>query len=295
MQKKTKRRILVLLSVLIAIPLIAVGVVLYLLFHRVHGQYFDSAGVRIHYTVEGQGEPVILVHGLGANSDVNYRVTGVTHRLRKNFQVINFDCRGHGLSDKPHDPEKYKLELVEDVVRLMDHLKIPKAHVVGYSMGGIIVTKLMVVHPDRVKSAVIGGYGIRPKDGTDKANPLGAPPDELVDKNEKKRSGVFAVASALIDYFRQSVERKINDKEATRACSKSWDALDISEADLRDCKVPALCITGSKDGLLAYAEAFHKIRPDLDYVVIPGGNHLTTLICREFRDTVEQFLLKNNK
>src|SRR5262249_15124946 len=123
---------------------------------------FDSNGVKIHYIVEGAGEPVILVHGFTADIDKNWRAPGIIRALLPKYQVIALDNPGHGKSDKPHDPQKYGLEMAEDVVRLMDHLKIKQAHVIGYSMGAIITAKLLTTHPDRLKSAVLGGHsGIR--------------------------------------------------------------------------------------------------------------------------------------
>jgi len=98
-------------------------------------QTFDSNGVSIQYTVEGQGEPVVLIHGLHASTDINWRAPGIIKALAENYQVIAMDVRGHGHSGKPEQEEAYGMEMVEDVIRLLDHLKIKKAHVVGYSMG----------------------------------------------------------------------------------------------------------------------------------------------------------------
>src|SRR6266446_970237 len=112
-------------------------------------KFFDSNGVKIRYTVEGKGEPVLLIHGFTANIEIQWTIPGITRALAKKYQVIAFDNRGHGKSGKPHDAEKYGMEMVEDAVRLLDHLKIKKAHVVGYSMGGMIALKLAVVHSDR--------------------------------------------------------------------------------------------------------------------------------------------------
>src|SRR5438132_790893 len=109
-------------------------------------QFFNTNGVKIHYIVRGKGEPVVLIHGFTADIDRNWR-TGfappgadnnrgaprIIESLSKNYQVIALDNRGHGKSGKPHDPKQYGMEMVEDVVRLLDHLQIKKAHVVGYS------------------------------------------------------------------------------------------------------------------------------------------------------------------
>src|SRR5438552_1973382 len=105
-------------------------------------RFFDSKGVRIHYVIEGQGEPVLLVHGFAANIQLQWGLPGVLKTLAKDYQVIAIDCRGHGGSGKPHDPAMYGIEVVEDLVRLLDHLDIRRAHVVGYSLGAFITLKL---------------------------------------------------------------------------------------------------------------------------------------------------------
>src|SRR6516165_5244908 len=122
-------------------------------------EFFDSKGVKIRYVTEGKGEPVVLIHGWmgdssmwGGDGSGNTKLKG-----RDGLQLIALDCRGHGKSDKPHDPEKYGPEMAADVVRLLDHLKIEKAHLIGYSSGAYIAGKVAATHPDRVLSVVYGG------------------------------------------------------------------------------------------------------------------------------------------
>ena len=127
---------------------------------RIHADdTFLSNGVKISYMERGQGEPVILIHGWTSSGWINWTLPGTTGLLAKDHKVIVPDMPGHGRSDKPVREDAYGPELVEDVVRLMDHLKIGKAHIVGYSMGGIIAAKLIVRHPDRVLSGTLGGMG----------------------------------------------------------------------------------------------------------------------------------------
>ena len=103
------------------------------------GNTFDSRGVRIHYVDKGRGTPVVLIHGLTGSYARHWETPGAIEALEKaGFRVIAIDCRGHGQSGKPRNPSEYGLEMVEDVVRLLDHLRIEQAHVVGYSMGGAI-------------------------------------------------------------------------------------------------------------------------------------------------------------
>ena|SRR5688500_4986035 len=101
---------------------------------------FESGGVRLHYNVRGTGPPVLLIHGFTGSAQRHFETPGIVDTLEKaGYRVISMDCRGHGQSAKPLDSDAYGLHMVEDVVRLLDHLRIDRAHVVGYSMGGAIV------------------------------------------------------------------------------------------------------------------------------------------------------------
>ena len=113
-------------------------------------QFFDSEGVRIRYIEQGSGEPVVLLHGNPTSIEVNWRETGVIEGLAENFRVIALDLRGFGQSDKSHDPSDYGANMAGDVIRLMDHLNIEQAHIVGYSMGARITSWLMVNYPERL-------------------------------------------------------------------------------------------------------------------------------------------------
>ena len=100
--------------------------------------YADNDGVRIHYRVEGQGPPLVLQHGF-SESVVDWYEAGYVDALRSDYRLILIDARGHGASDKPHDPDAYELERrVTDVVAVLDGLAIKKAVFWGYSMGGWI-------------------------------------------------------------------------------------------------------------------------------------------------------------
>jgi pimeloyl-ACP methyl ester carboxylesterase len=118
-------------------------------------KYFDSGGVRIRYVERRAGEPIVLVHGFTSSIERGWVDTGVMANLARDFHVIAFDLRGHGKSAKPHDPMAYGNEMVEDVVRLMDHLKIRRAHIAGHSQGGRVVAKLLTTHPDRFLTATL--------------------------------------------------------------------------------------------------------------------------------------------
>lgn len=297
-----------------------VGGVLYLLTARVEGQFFDADGVPIHYTVEGQGEPVILIHGLAAQADVNWRRPGINRLLRKDFQVIAYDGRGHGLSGKPHEPEKYGKEMVRDVIRLMDHLGIEQAHVAGYSMGGFIALALMLEHPERVRSAALCASGwIHPADNNDILNPYRPPPPGFVyppphlDAPAEARADQPAAGEAespapakppkpekywfiqLIDPIRDYVGNSFIDRDAIRAMKKTFGEMKATEAQLRANTVPAIAFMGTDDGLKPYADAMAERLANLEYVVYDGANHITVAIQGDFRKRLRAFFLAHRE
>jgi pimeloyl-ACP methyl ester carboxylesterase len=122
-------------------------------------QFFDAKGVKIHFVAKGRGEPVVLIHGLHSSAEINWGIPGIIADLARDHRVIALDLPGHGRSARPEDETAYGLQVIEDVVLLLDHLKIAKAHVVGYSLGGMVALKLIAKHPDRALSGTIGGMG----------------------------------------------------------------------------------------------------------------------------------------
>src|SRR5919106_4349900 len=117
-------------------------------------RFFDSNGVRIRFVEQGQGAPVVLIHGYTGNLERHWMNNGVFAALAKDYRVIAMDARGHGKSDKPHDVKAYGPEMAQDIVRLLDHLKIERAHIIGYSMGAIIAGHLLTTNPERFLTAV---------------------------------------------------------------------------------------------------------------------------------------------
>jgi pimeloyl-ACP methyl ester carboxylesterase len=226
---------------------------------------FDSNGVKIAYVTEGEGPPVVLIHGWTASAVMNWGLPGISGALAKNHQVIAMDVRGHGQSDKPTKIDAYGPEVVEDVVRLLDHLKIRKAHIVGYSMGGMITANFLVKHPDRALSGTISGMGWL-KDG--------AFTQKLVDNLGKKQSD-----------------------SPTALCMRSMAKLALSEAEIKSIKIPVEVIVGDKDEtiLKLYVEPLRKARPDWPVVEIKDANHFTCILRPQFKDEIASWLKKNTK
>jgi pimeloyl-ACP methyl ester carboxylesterase len=223
------------------------------------GQTFDSKGVSIRYTVEGKGDPVLLIHGLYSSGQVNWRAPGVVKALVANHEVITMDVRGHGGSDKPQQADAYGLAMVEDVVRLLDHLGIKKAHIAGYSMGGMITMKLLTTHPERVKSAVLGGMGWL-KEG-----------------------------SALQNFWSELPERKGGGTPS--ACVRSFGALAVTEAEVKAIRVPVTVIVGERDPVKGlYVEPLEKIRADWPVAVIPEAGHINCIFKPAFKEDIRKWV-----
>ena len=220
---------------------------------------FDVNGVSLAYSVQGAGEPVVLIHGLYASARRNWELPGTVEMLAANYQVITFDLPGHGQSDKPDRADAYGTAMVDDVVKLLDHLKIKKAHVVGYSMGGMIAMKLMTTHADRVISAVVGGMGWM-QEGT-----------LLAEVFARLQGGARGQTPA--------------------ACVQSLGKLAISLDDLKHIKVPVVVIVGTEDPVRQlFVEPLRLARPDWPIVEIPNANHSQCVTRPEFKRAVADAL-----
>jgi pimeloyl-ACP methyl ester carboxylesterase len=258
-------------------------------------QFFDSNGVKIHYIVEGEGEPVVLIHGFTANIGAQWGIPGILDKLKENYHVIALDNRGHGKSDKPLDPKQYGPEMVNDVTRLMDHLKIPKAHIVGYSMGGFMTNYLVVTHPDRVITATLGGAG------WSKANDerLGFM-NELADSLESGNGIGVLIKHLAPANGPQATEEQIksinqmlmitNDPKALAACIRGIGNLAVTEKQLRANKVPTLALIGEDDPLKVGVDELQKVMANLKVEVIPATNHMTAFAGGKFIQDLKAFL-----
>ncbi len=119
--------------------------------------YADNQGVRIHYKVEGEGPPLVLQHGF-TSSLKRWYFHGYVDALKSDYQLVLIDARGHGGSDKPHDPAAYNVSLMAgDVVAVLDALHLDKTRFWGYSMGGWIGYGVAKYAPERVHAFIIGG------------------------------------------------------------------------------------------------------------------------------------------
>jgi len=295
--KRWLKRIAITLTVLL---LASAGGVAYLghwLTSRVPGQTFESAGFPIHYTDEGSGEAVILIHGLAAHSDLNWRRAGITGFLAKEFRVVSFDLRGHGLSGRSTKPEDYGREMSEDVVRLMDHLNIDRAHIAGYSLGGFIALKAASDHPDRIASAAYCASGWKDPKGPEKLlSPYRPAPERAASFVHGGVEYQMAYAGendrliwGPIDWAKDWIGDSFVDRDSIKAMKKNFAGLIVTEEELAAMTVPAICFMGTNDGLRPYAEDFKARKPDLEYVILDGSNHISLAMRAEFKQGLRDF------
>jgi len=243
-------------------------------------KYFDAGGVRLRYVEQGAGEPVVLVHGFTNTLEV-WAKNGIVQDLARNYRVIAFDSRGHGKSDKPHEPARYGREMALDVVRLLDHLGIQRAHIAGYSLGGYVVSQLLTLHPDRFLSAtLVAGAG---RFNWDDARARLA--EQEANEREREcisRSMLFRLAppnaprpseDSLKALSATCFADTTQDRFALAALTRSRADQAITPAATAAVKVPTLAVVGTDDPEKAGLDALVQIRPAVKLVIINGATH----------------------
>jgi pimeloyl-ACP methyl ester carboxylesterase len=257
-------------------------------------KFFDSHDVRIRYVESGNGEPVLLVHGFSVDLDTMWRDTGVIAALARDFRVIAMDARGHGKSGKPHDPASYGAAMVEDVTRLLDRLGVAKAHIVGYSMGGAIVGKFAVLHPERVRSLTFGGSS--PRLWNDVLEKRSAEVAASLEQGKGLRPLIVALAPPGKPPSEQEIEERNrrqlarNDARALAAVQRSNRQHAVTPDEIRGMKMPLLAVVGSEDPARAAVENFKKLNPSVKTVVIDGAPHVGAEARPEFVAALREFL-----
>ncbi|MBY0492447.1 MAG: alpha/beta hydrolase [Gemmatimonadaceae bacterium] len=244
-------------------------------------QRFNGPVVPINYVDAGKGPPIVLLHGDSQNWRV-WEQNGMLADLARDYRVIAIDLRGRGKSGKPHDPAAYDQQLPEDVIALLDHLRIKRAHVLGYSYGAHVTVELLTRHADRVITAILGGAAgrisvtdallqqyelearerdtdCRSRSQVNRLSPPGSPPlsDSLF---QVMRAACFA--------------DPLMDSKALAASSRGSSRHPITEAQVRAITtVPLLGVVGTEDPFLPDFQKFVRWNPALVLVTIEGGTH----------------------
>ena len=248
--------------------------------------YFSRAGIDIAYVDEGEGQPVLLIHGFGSDTAKCWRSTGWIDLLRgAGRRVIAFDIRGHGESAKPHDPSAYSAKIIsQDAAELLDHLSIERADVLGYSMGALIAAFLTVVHPRKVRSVVFGGLGTSLKDG------VGDTWDRII--RTFHSSGRSNVSDLEKRYDFLSVRNR--NVEALAACMYVLRET-LPSVQLQRVEAPVLIAVGDKDEFAGSAGGLANLIPTSDVLILPGFDHMGTITSALFQQGVVQFLRRLEK
>jgi pimeloyl-ACP methyl ester carboxylesterase len=245
-------------------------------------QSFNSDGVRIAYLDEGEGEPILLIHGFASNIAANWIDPGWVKTLTQGGRrVIAYDNRGHGQSDKLYDPALYGAPaMAEDARRLLDHLGVERTDVLGYSMGARIAAFLTFAHPERVRSVIFGGLGIHMVRGMVGAGPLAA---------ALEAARLEDVTNATARSFRVFAEQTKSDLKALAACMRG-PREKVPAERLGEIAVPALVAVGSKDVIGGSGAALAELIPGSQFLEITGRDHMRAVGDAGFKQGVLDFL-----
>ncbi|MEZ5898249.1 MAG: alpha/beta fold hydrolase [Hyphomicrobium sp.] len=247
--------------------------------------HFDSAGVDIAYLDTGEDSekaPILLIHGFASNISTNWVSTGWVDVLKRaGHRVIALDNRGHGASAKLYDLADYGAPVMaEDARHLLDHLSIPQAHVMGFSMGARISAFLALAHPARVESVVFGGLGINMIRGLAGTGPIA---------RALEAESIDEVTNPTARTFRAFAEQTRSDMKALAACIRSSRA-PISADMISLIRAPVLVAVGSDDVVGGSAEELAALIPGARAFTIEGRDHMKSVGDRSYKDAVVRFL-----
>jgi pimeloyl-ACP methyl ester carboxylesterase len=243
---------------------------------------FRSGDAEIAYLAAGAGEPIVLVHGFASNKETNWVTPGWIDTLtRAGRRAIALDNRGHGASTTLYDPARYHSAIMADDVRaLMDHLDLPRADVMGYSMGARITAFLALAHPGRVRSAILGGLGTRLVEG------VGLPENIA---NALEAPSAADVKDAQGRMFRAFAEQTKSDLRALAACMRG-SRQTLTREEVGRINAPVLIAVGSKDSVAGSGQALAALIPGARALDIPGRDHMLAVGDKMFKSGVLDFL-----
>jgi len=246
--------------------------------HAYEDRYLDAGGIKIRYIDTGKGEPVVLLHG-GTSNLESWIARGVIRQLETEFRVIAFDARGHGKSDKPRDPAAYGRQQALDVVRILDALKIDRAHIAGFSLGGSTVAQLLTLHPERFITAIqIAAAGRSPREAN---NPRIEVEAAEIEKDCISRSRLMRQAPAGMKPTEDDIRKRMAeclanrsfDQYSTAASLRGYKDQAVTPEQMAAVTVPTLGIVGSLDHTLKAMRELKALRPDMKLVVLDGISH----------------------
>jgi pimeloyl-ACP methyl ester carboxylesterase len=243
---------------------------------------FHNGAVEIAYLDEGEGDPILLVHGFASSKNVNWVYPTWVSELKKNGRrVIAFDNRGHGESGKLYDAADYEIAIMAgDISALMDHLKIERADVMGYSLGSRMAAVLALQAPQRLRSAILGGIGIGLIEG-------GGPGENVAEALEAP--ALEDVTDPVGRTFRAFADQTRSDRRALAACLRGSRRL-MTREEAAGINVPVLIAVGTSDEIAGSAQALGKVIPGAQVLDIPNRDHMRAVGDKVYKTGVLEFL-----
>lgn len=235
--------------------------------------------MQIRYIEQGAGPAVVMLHGYTGTLDRHFVANGVFAAIARDHRAIAMDLRAHGKSGKPHDPKAYGDELAKDVIRLLDHLKIPRAHIVGYSLGAALAGRLVTIHPDRLASvAFVGSHPRRELNAADR---------KFIEESIREMESDLPFRSLAVaiqptgtplpsdDELRKMVAPLVaaNDVKALAAMWRGGAFPLTTDAALKAARFPMIEIIGTLDPAVSEVEPLRKAHPQIKMLVLEGATH----------------------
>ena len=250
-------------------------------------QEFLSGGLEIAFidvAAEGSdvGEPILLIHGFASSHRINWVDPQWVSTLTKSGRrVIALDNRGHGKSEKPHDPNAYRLEtMARDAANLLDHLAIARADVMGYSMGARISCFLAVNNPGRVRAMILGGLGAHLTEN-------GGPPIRIAEAMEAP--SLESLTDPMQRMFRSFAEQNKSDLIALAACMRG-SRQNLTRAEIAGIACPVFVAVGTRDEIAGDPRRLAQMFPNGEALDIPGRDHNRAVGDKVFKAAVLEFL-----
>ena len=245
---------------------------------------FHHGAVEIAYLDEGEGDPILLVHGFASTKNVNWVYpTWVSELKKSGRRVVAFDNRGHGESAKLYDPAAYEIAIMaSDITALMDHLNIERADVMGYSLGSRMTAVLARSKPERLRSAIFGGIGIGLIEG-------GGPGENVA--NALEAESLDEVTDPVGRTFRAFADQTRSDRRALAACLRGSRRL-MRREEAAEIAVPVLIAVGTADEIAGSADALGTIIPGSRVLNIPTRDHMRAVGDKVYKSGVLDFLAK---
>jgi pimeloyl-ACP methyl ester carboxylesterase len=244
---------------------------------------FHNGAVEIAYLDEGEGDPILLVHGFASSKNVNWVYpTWVSDLKKDGRRVIALDNRGHGDSAKLYDAAQYEISVMaDDVIALMDHLAIARADVMGYSLGSRMTAVLARNAPQRLRSAILGGIGIGLIEG-------GGPGENVALALEAP--DLEDVTDPVGRTFRAFADQTRSDRRALAACLRGSRRLMTRDEAAAITGVPVLIAVGTADEIAGSAHALGEIIPGSQVLDIPNRDHMRAVGDKVYKSGVTDFL-----